>query len=44
MIHFKGMTTRLMDMSKAEKTQFLQEVDLETTEFYIKITDFGMSI
>jgi len=43
MIHFKGMTTTLMDMEKDEKKRYLADVDLETTEFQVKIADFGLS-
>ena len=43
MVHFNGKTTLLMDMPKAEKKEFLKNVDLLTTEFEIKIADFGLS-
>jgi len=33
MVHFSGMTTKLMDMPKEEKTEFLKNVDLLTTDF-----------
>ena len=37
------MTTKLMDMSKEEKIEYLQNVDLASTDFEVKITDFGLS-
>ena len=32
-----------MDMPAEEKNKFLKDIDLETTEFQIKIDDFGLS-
>jgi len=32
-----------MDLSKEEKFKFLKEVDLQKTEFEVKIADFGLS-
>jgi len=43
MVHFIGKTTYLMDMQKDEKKAFLRNVDLTTTDFEIKIADFGLS-
>jgi len=33
MVHFKGKTTLLMDMSKDEKMIFLKNVDLSENDF-----------
>ena len=43
MVHFQGKTTYLMDMPKEEKKLFLKNVDLENTDFQVKIADFGLS-
>ena len=43
MVHFHGKTTLLMDMSKEAKKRFLSNVDLDKTDFSIKIADFGLA-
>jgi len=43
MIHFTGKTTYLMDMEKEEKRKFLESVDLENTDFEVKIANYGLS-
>ena len=43
MLHFTDKTTYLMDMEKEEKLGFLKNVDLDNSEFEVKIADFGLS-
>ena len=43
MVHFNGHTTKLMNMNKEDKLEFLKNVDLEKTSFQIKIADYGLS-
>ena len=43
MVHFNNKTVELMDLSKEEKIDFLKTVDLENTDFEVKIADFGLS-
>jgi len=43
MLHFPGEDDKLLQMTKAEKRKFLKNVDLDSTNFEIKIADFGFS-
>ena len=43
MIHFVGKNADLMEISKEKKKKFLEEVDLTSTPFEVKITDYGLS-
>ena len=43
MLHFPDNSDLLMNMSKEEKKRFLRHVDLNTTNFEVKIADFGFS-
>ena len=43
MIHFKNKTKMLIDMTKDEKNNYLRDVDLNVTDFEIKIADFGLA-
>lgn len=43
MLNFPNDMERVLKMTKEEKKNFLKQVDLNTTLFEIKITDFGFS-
>ena len=43
MVHFNGATSEFIDMEKEDKFEYLKNVDLTTTEFQVKIADFGLS-
>ena len=43
MLHFPGQNGNLMEITKEQKFQFLQECDLTEISFEIKLTDYGLS-
>ena len=43
MLHFPKITKHIIKMTKEQKKKFLREVDLNKTEFELKIADFGFS-
>ena len=43
MLHFPGEDDKLLQMTKGERRKFLKNVDLDSTNFEIKIADFGFS-
>lgn len=43
MLHFPDMSEKLLQMTKEQKKMYMKNVDLRTTNFQIKIADFGFS-